>query len=71
MPAASARSSCVNARRTRRHPDSFQCLASTEPQIEGDYWTVRIYYSASGLGVMKTKLTTKCWIQGGDVVKMQ
>lgn len=53
-------------------PDSFECLASTEPQIEGDYWTVVVYYRASSAStVSKLQTQTKCFIQGGSVVKMK
>lgn len=53
-------------------PDSFQCVASTEPQIEGDFWTVVIYYRASSASdVSKVQTQTKCFIQGGSVVRMK
>jgi hypothetical protein len=32
-------------------PDSFECASSTEPQIEGEYWTAVVYYRAkNGFG---------------------
>jgi hypothetical protein len=51
-------------------PDSFECQSSTEPQVEGDYWTVRISYRGkNGFGA-KVLDSSKCFIQSGEVVRI-
>jgi hypothetical protein len=51
-------------------PDSFECESSTEPQIEGDAWTVRIFYRGKNAFGAKVLDSSKCFIQGGQVVKI-
>jgi hypothetical protein len=52
-------------------PDSFECVTSTLPQAEGDYWTVVMRYRGSNMVGAKVLTTSKCFIQNGEVMRIQ
>ena len=52
-------------------PDSYDHIASTQPQIEGAYWTCAVKFRGANAFGAKVVNAHKCWIQQGQVVKIE
>jgi hypothetical protein len=58
-------------KRAMNDPDSYECVSSTQPQIEGPYWTVLMQFRGTNAFGAKVVNTERFFIQGRQVVKTE